>query len=729
MMNYLLTLHVYVFYLVIIITCTRRTVYQNEIGNDNRISTYCKILNKSCVCDGKKTMHIIPFIPHNITKLTIQNCNFSNVIRDTFYNVENSSVEILKLKNCMIQFISKDAFKGLRKVVEFDLSSNYGLVPEVIAESLHSMSISRIERLYLTHMELTHLPMNMFAGLISTHISEIYLNHNFIKSLDGEVFRKLIHLRILDLSWTGISDFNYNFAGLSSLETLSLSGTWFSKVPTFCNGNQSYLPNLKRLDLDNSKIDSMFTPLTCLDNLKSLYLMKLSLRLLNNNTFSKLRSLEVLNLDQLGTQFQRIEPDAFNSKSLKNLTFSVTSSFSFNVYHIDKYHPQSLFFNCNQLEFLDLSDNRFQLTEYYWLQIFKPLKRLKELKLKNAKIEYLPTFKQNIFPVLKELNLASNRISSWKNSEPFDEIKYLRILNLRGNRISLINKTSFPESWNNGEGSLKTLLLVGNPFSCTCGLAWLRQWMDTTSAKNITTDKHVWRCSISNSKVLEYHPMQTFPCLVTYIIPSLMALFAILVTSFICYIFRFQIKLKLYRCKSRRDGYNLISNKGYVYDSFVAYSYNDLNWVKQHLIPKLETLHHLQLCIRDRDFRLGTVFSDHITENIEASRTFLLILSDNFARDKWCKFQLDIANHIGISRGDLAIIPVILKDISFNSLNEPIYNVINNTNCMVWSEDGPASELFWKKVVEYFPSSYTKNENSDSSASFSIQSFDSEILT
>ncbi|XP_063424066.1 toll-like receptor 13 [Mytilus trossulus] len=699
-MIYFLIWYYYAFYLIMFITCTRRTFYQNESVNTNKIPAYCKILKNSFVCDGNKTMNRIPFIPSYINNLTIQNGIFSNVTGETFYNVENSSVKILILKNCMIQLISKDAFKGLNKVIKFDLSGNNGLVSEVIAESLHTMSVSRIERLYLTHMELTHLPMNMFAGLISTHISEIYLNHNFIKSLDGEVFRQLIHLRILDLSWTGISDFSYNFAGLPSLETLSLSGTWFSKVPNFCNGNQSFLPNLKRLDLGYSNINSLFTSFACLDNLRTLHLMELSLRLLNNNTFSKLRSLEVLNLDRLGTHLQRIEPEAFSSKSLKKLTFSVTSILYFNEYNIERFHPESLFLNCNQLEFLDLSNTRFQLSEFHWFQIFKPLKRLKELRLKNAKIGNLPTFKQTIFPVLEKLNLASNRISSWKDSDTFNEIKYLSILNLRGNRISLINKTSFPESWKNGKGSLKTLLLVGNPFSCTCGQAWLRQWMDTTSAKNITTDKHVWRCSISNSKVLEYHPMRTFPCLVTYIIPSLMALFTILVTSFICYIFRFQIKLKLYRCKSRRDCYNLISNKGYIYDSFVVYSYNDLDWVKQHLIPKLETLHHLQLCIRDRDFRLGTVFSDHITENIEASRTFLLILSDNFARDKWCKFQLDIANHIGISRGDLAIIPVILKDISFKSLNESIYNVINNTNCMVWSEDGSASELFWTKVVD-----------------------------
>ncbi|VDI47028.1 toll-like receptor 7 [Mytilus galloprovincialis] len=547
-------------------------------------------------------------------------------------------------------------------------------------------------------MALTNLPSNMFAGLISTNVSEIYLNNNFIKSLDGEIFSKLIHLRKLDLSWTGISDSNYTFAGLSSLETLSLSGTWFSNFPNFCNGNQSYLPKLKRLDLDNSKIDSLSTTLMCLDNLRTLHLVKLSLRLLYKNTFSKLRSLENLNLGRLGSQFRRIEPGAFNSKSLKNLTFSVTSTFSFNDHYIKRF--QQLFSNCSQLEYLDLSDNTFQISDYNWLKMFKPLKQLKELKLKNAKIQYLPTFKQNIFPMLRRLNLASNRISSWQGNAPFNEMKTLQMLSLRGNRISLINKTSFPESWNNGEGSLKTLLLVGNPFSCSCGISWLRQWIDTTTSKNITTDKNEWQCSISNTKVLEYYPMQTFPCLVTYIVPSLMALFALLVTSFVCYIFRFQIKLKLYRCKSRKDGYNSISNKGYVFDSFVAYSYKDLNWVKQHLIPKLETQHHLKLCIRDRDFQPGTVFSDHITEKIEASRTFLLILSDNFARDKWCKFQLDIASHIGISRGDLSIIPVIIKDISFKSLSESIYNVINNTDCMVWSEDGPASELFWTKVVE-----------------------------
>ncbi|CAC5381637.1 unnamed protein product [Mytilus coruscus] len=214
-----------------IITCTRRAVYQNEIVNTNGTSLYCKLLNTSFVCDGNKTMKRIPVIPHNITRLTIRNGNFSHVTRETFDNVENSSVTILKLKICMIQFISEDAFIGLGKVVEFDLSGNDALVPEVIAESLHSLSFSRIEKLYLKQMNLINLPTNMFAGLISTNVSEIYLNNNLIKSLDGEIFKELIHLRKLDLSWTGISDWDYNFTGLSSLETLLLSGTWFFKIP------------------------------------------------------------------------------------------------------------------------------------------------------------------------------------------------------------------------------------------------------------------------------------------------------------------------------------------------------------------------------------------------------------------------------------------------------------------------------------------------------------------
>jgi hypothetical protein len=50
--------------------------------------------------------------------------------------------------------------------------------------------------------------------------------------------------------------------------------------------------------------------------------------------------------------------------------------------------------------------------------------------------------------------------------------------------------------------------------------------------------------------------------------------------------------------------------------------------------------------------------------SIESSRAVLFIISDNFTRDKWCHFQLDVARHMYVTEGKPIMIPILLQDIS-----------------------------------------------------------------
>jgi hypothetical protein len=109
-----------------------------------------------------------------------------------------------------------------------------------------------------------------------------------------------------------------NFTGMSQLKSLSLAGNWFLFFPNLCDkNNKSIIPNLVELNLENSKILSLYKPITCLHNLEDLNLAGLSLRLLYANTFAQLQKLRKLTLSKLGSQLSIINSTAFNSSSLE----------------------------------------------------------------------------------------------------------------------------------------------------------------------------------------------------------------------------------------------------------------------------------------------------------------------------------------------------------------------------------------------------------------------------
>ena len=296
--------------------------------------SYCTFnaTTKVATYKGHGTMDTIPKLSPNVTVLIISHEQFSNVTRNTFLNLKQDSIKVLKMTSCGIKFIAKDAFKNFTKMERLDLSKNYeGLNATIIAEMMsHSLNHSKIIHLSFNNMGWNELPPKMFVGLISTNITKIELTHNFIRHIKEDTFRPLKSLQELDLSWNGITDIGINFTGISQLKYLSLTGNWFSFFPNFCDkNNKSIIPNLVELHLENSKILSLHQPITCLDNLENLNLAGLSLRLLYANTFAQLKKLRKLTLSKLGSQLFIINSTAFNSSSLEELAFSVAVGYHF----------------------------------------------------------------------------------------------------------------------------------------------------------------------------------------------------------------------------------------------------------------------------------------------------------------------------------------------------------------------------------------------------------------
>ena len=456
--------------------------------------------------------------------------------------------------------------------------------------------------------------------------------------------------------------------------------------------------------------------------MENLNLAGLSLRLLYANTFAQLKKLRKLTLSKLGSQLSIINNTAFNSSSLEELAFSVAVGYHFTENNTRHFNLSGIFIHCRNLTRLDLSYNKLKLSDTNLMKMFQPLSKLKTLILQDMHMHHIPDNLGEIFPDLEYLDLSNNKIKTW--NRPFANFTKLKNLYLNGNKISTIHDTSFPTSWMTAYGTLKNLRLNGNPFVCNCDLTWFRQWIDRSKVYNISTDKVEWLCSGSTPiTVLEYHPERDPDCLLTYIVTSCGALFIILFSCFIVYTCRWRIRLKIYKWRKKRRKYKRLSNSDQcLYDCYVVYSYDDINWIKTFLIPNMEDVNNRRLCINDRDFPIGVGLSNHMINSIESSRAVLFIISDNFTRDKWCHFQLEVARHMYVTERRPIMIPILLQDISFKYITGSVYEAVYNiSSCLRWTEGSHSEELFWAGILDAIPIS---EEYSDLRDLFSEQSLD-----
>jgi hypothetical protein len=157
-----------------------------------KVGNYCTFnaTTEVATCKGHGSMDTIPELSPNVTVLFISHGKFSNVTRNTFLNLTQDSIKVLKMTNCGIKSKAKDAFKNFTKMERLDLSKNYeGLNATIIAEMMsHSLNHSTIIHLSFNNMGWNELPPKMFVGLISTNITKIELTHNFLTQIKEDTF-------------------------------------------------------------------------------------------------------------------------------------------------------------------------------------------------------------------------------------------------------------------------------------------------------------------------------------------------------------------------------------------------------------------------------------------------------------------------------------------------------------------------------------------------------------
>ncbi|KAH3785329.1 hypothetical protein DPMN_163416 [Dreissena polymorpha] len=104
----------------------------------------------------------------------------------------------------------------------------------------------------------------------------------------------------------------------------------------------------------------------------------------------------------------------------------------------------------------------------------------------------------------------------------------------------------------------------------------------------------------------------------------------------------------------------------------------------------------MRLDIRDRDFPLGDVNALNIVDAIGASRKTVLLVSRHFIKNKWCKFEMNIAIMEGIKTNRQVCIIVYLEDIPLRFLPKEISKLLQDAIVLDFPKENPCSQnVFW----------------------------------
>lgn len=111
----------------------------------------------------------------------------------------------------------------------------------------------------------------------------------------------------------------------------------------------------------------------------------------------------------------------------------------------------------------------------------------------------------------------------------------------------------------------------------------------------------------------------------------------------------------------------------------------------------------LNLCLHKRDFLPGHWIVDNIMSAMERSRQTIFVLSENFVRSDWCRYELDFSHFWifeGNAGGELAIL-ILLEPLSKDDIPKrfcKLRKLMSSTTYLEWPQEEDKVEEFWQRL-------------------------------
>ena len=677
-------------------------VFNCVTGDVTCLASNCICKTLSAVCTGNNLTYI-PRFPQTIRNVTIKNANLSHISDNGFLNLTFNYIETLILINNNINHIHPRVFRNVAHINNLQISNEQELNIYNVMEVLENMNKHPLKHLYLPYNGWESIPNDMFNSFEDSNIRLINLRGNKFQSINGSIFSTVPKLIYLNLEQNLID--KISMKGLHQVRKLNLAQNKIVVIPEWCDDvSKSYVPNLRTLHFTSNYITRLST-FKCLPRLSYLSLQDNSIEEVREKVFSNLVSLKKLNLKSAGNRIKIIERNAFNLSGLEVLTLDEC------FYHFDELDSSALlqfFALIPNLQILNMENNFLPSDTHSISLLFKPISKIRKLHLDSCKLYQLPVGLFSNFHYLEELTLNGNKLSNWGNgNDVFGNLSSIRHLHIAGNRINIINETSFPVPL---LLSMKTLNLAYNPYYCICDQMWFGDWLRRT---HITVPgypekyKCVQPADMTNTLLKDYKPdVETctpWNPLFTIIISisaSVVFLIILFLTILKCHtnIKNYIYLLRVYSYRKR--GYAPITDSDdFEYHAFVVYCDADRLWVHNKFVKKLEKEEGVRLCIHHRDFEVGETISGNIDNFLKKSWKVVVIMSNDFAKSEWCQWEVDIVQERRRRLGRDVFLLVMLKNITSKYMTSPLRTLLDSTPHLKYPH-GVGEDIFWKAAIE-----------------------------
>uniref|UniRef100_A0A182JW66 TIR domain-containing protein n=1 Tax=Anopheles christyi TaxID=43041 RepID=A0A182JW66_9DIPT len=376
---------------------------------------------------------------------------------------------------------------------------------------------------------------------------------------------------------------------------------------------------------------------------------------------------------------------------------------------------------------------------------FFGLKELEMLQLDHNLLTTLNGFEFEGLDNLKELFLQYNRITQIAN-HTFDHLHGLKILRLDHNRMVEFNVWYLPKQLND-------IRLAFNPWSCECD--YVTRFQEYVKTYDFVRDRHKIRCSsyassnvtvgmhnttsqaaaaiaedllpdgitgeflvyydnsstlctgaiplenvingnlTSRKTILSPQPIEGYiPLLVT----GLFGFSLVIILTLVLFMFRQELRVWFHSKYGVRLFYRNAdidkNERDKLFDAFISYSSKDESFVAEELAPMLENEDpSYKLCLHYRDFPVGAYIADNILQAVESSRRTIMVLSDNFIKSEWCRFEFKSAHHQVLRDRRRRLIVILLGEVPQKDLDPDIRLYLKTNTYLQWGD-----KLFWEKL-------------------------------
>ncbi|XP_054721560.1 toll-like receptor Tollo [Uloborus diversus] len=343
---------------------------------------------------------------------------------------------------------------------------------------------------------------------------------------------------------------------------------------------------------------------------------------------------------------------------------------------------------------------------------FNGLKSLQTLYLQHNRISLLHGYEFERLVNLRELYLSHNRIATVGNTT-FLQLRALEVLHLDHNSIIEF------QVWNlNQNSKLVDIQLSNNPWACECQFVGdFSNWLQ--SREDLVHDIFRVHCVYNETVTLPLVEFNMTTCtnfttattsyIQSFRVHDFMPLFILIASLFlilflaIVLMFVFRKRLSVwffskYGVRIFSSDSRTVKDDEKLFDAFVSYSKKDEAFVGQ-LAAELECGNpHFRLCLYYRDLPIGGYLTDAVIEAMESSWRTVIVLSENFLRSEWCRYEFRSAHHEVLRTCKHKLIVILVGRVDQRDL-DPDLRLWLKTGVFLRSSD----RRFWEKLRYALP--------------------------